>query len=413
MSTPAEKRRATIAAKAAKEAEDNAAFQNKSRVAGGRAAKVKAKENAVWNQGSGRKRTLSESTVPVPASAKKAREDIPAARDVEQDTSLAPPAKGSKKSTRKSSAAGAKTTAPEDSPQPQDLDPSLKKSGVKSAARKHAAPDIDIDSDDERPLVQSATKKSVARKNKKSVQPTAPKPPQIVADSESESEVASASDEDSENNSPSDDDLVNEEEFIAERPKVISKKSKAAPEVDGYESYELDDVAAIRRKQSKGKEPRAAQNLFDSENESASDESMPDAPPRNAKADIEMAEKIQDFLVHVPPAGRHRRTASTSSGSSSRATSVPDSEVEIHEIDDSESDDDGATHKKPRQVSAARKKQADSEKPSVRRPNAATDAPSTSDVSDRTEASWHVTARLAYPAPNRHRDLLYNIQTLR
>ncbi|KAF8169469.1 hypothetical protein K438DRAFT_1983293 [Mycena galopus ATCC 62051] len=277
---------------------------------------------------------------------------------------------------------------------------------------QHAAPDIDIDGDDARPLAQSVAKKSAARKNKKGVKPIAPKPAQIVADSESESDVASSNDEDSGSNSPSEDDLVNEEELIAERPKVVSiaskqKHSKAA-EKDGYESYELDDVSAIRRNQSKGKAPRAAESLFDSEDESGSDESMLDAPPRNTDADIEMAEKIQDFLVHVPPVGRHRRTVSASSGSSGRATSVPDSEVEIHEIDDSESDDGAAAHKKPRQVSAARRRQADSEKPSVRRSSASTDAPSGTDVYDRTEASWHVTARLVYPAPNR--DLGLNAQ---
>ncbi|KAJ7722681.1 hypothetical protein B0H16DRAFT_1699206 [Mycena metata] len=45
--TPAEKRKATIAARAAKELEENVAFQNKSQEAGGRKAKVDAKKHAI------------------------------------------------------------------------------------------------------------------------------------------------------------------------------------------------------------------------------------------------------------------------------------------------------------------------------------------------------------------------------
>ncbi|KAJ7841712.1 hypothetical protein B0H14DRAFT_3140134 [Mycena olivaceomarginata] len=394
--TPAEKRKATLAAKAAKEQEEQIAFENKSKVAGGRQAKKDAKKNAVWNSDmpASRKRTLSTVAVSESAPAKKARDAVP---DIASD-------------------------AEERTPETQVVVKS-KKSGSKSKARQHAPPDIDVDRDEPEQRAKPVAKKPAAKKSEKAgsaVKPVAPQPPKIVAESGSES--STSSDNESGSDSPSEEDDTNEQELLAESSPAASAKSKrptgpVAISDNSNRSYEIDDVAAARRHKTGRKEPPAASELFDSDDgerrsksfrqpvinvDSDSDSSMPDAPPRNTRVNV----KIERMEVDMPPAGRHRRSSSASSWSSGRTLSVPSSEnLSDVEVADSEpASDDNVAAKKPRKVSAARQQQADSEKPSVRRSTATPAAPGTraSDVVERTEASWHVTACLVLPAPGRN-----------
>ncbi|KAJ6556943.1 hypothetical protein B0H10DRAFT_2201489 [Mycena sp. CBHHK59/15] len=100
--TPAEKRKITLAAKAEKARQEQAAFVAESKAAGGRKAKLDAKQNAVWNvdQPTSRKRTLS--TAQVSEKPKKPRESKPATEsDADDDAELAVPSKAKKSSKRK------------------------------------------------------------------------------------------------------------------------------------------------------------------------------------------------------------------------------------------------------------------------------------------------------------------------
>ncbi|KAK7012633.1 hypothetical protein R3P38DRAFT_3016776 [Favolaschia claudopus] len=373
--TAAEKRKATLEAKAAKELEDNVAFQNKSAAAGGRKAKKVANETAVWNldKPASRKRTLS--TVPVAAPAKKARDSEPVDSDVEE--SLEAEVKATKKRSMKS--------------------------------RKHAPPAIDFDDDE---ATHQAAKAGLGTKKKASTkvpQKAARKPaPKITA--ESASDASSPSNDDSGSESHSDDAAIAPQDLSLERPRIVSASAKGKPGKNTHEenagsdddSYELDDPQHLRPLR-KMQHLRNASNLFDSDDEgsggpggaaSDSDNSMPDAPPRNTRGDIELAEKIQDFLVDIPR-GKQRRTSSMSSG---MGTSVPASEIEMDDDEDVSADE----VKKPRKVSAARQKQANAEKPSVRRgTQAAPHTVSDDDTSELPESAWHATARLVHPAHNR------------
>ncbi|KAJ7161227.1 hypothetical protein B0H12DRAFT_1083376, partial [Mycena haematopus] len=98
--TPAEKRKATLAAKAAQELEENIAFQNESR--NGRKAKKDAQKNAIWkvDQPSARKRSASTAEVPENPT-KKAKEMGAASVSAESDVEAAEdqaPAKAKAKS---------------------------------------------------------------------------------------------------------------------------------------------------------------------------------------------------------------------------------------------------------------------------------------------------------------------------
>ncbi|KAJ7834649.1 hypothetical protein B0H14DRAFT_3871358 [Mycena olivaceomarginata] len=216
--TPAEKRKATIAARAAKEIEENIAFQNQSQATGGRQAKKAAKENALWNvdQSSSRKRTSSTAQVPeVPA--KKAREmDAAAGAGSDDDAeALAPPK-------------------------------------TKSNARKHLAPTI-IDSDDEpapdpalnlgrhidfsklpdngKSVSKGASTAHAKATVHKAVPATTKPPVKIVADSASEDETVASDNteedsDDGDNTSGEDDDVVDVNDFIAGVSRVVSTRFK-------------------------------------------------------------------------------------------------------------------------------------------------------------------------------------------
>ncbi|KAJ7805231.1 hypothetical protein B0H14DRAFT_3882987 [Mycena olivaceomarginata] len=366
--TSAEKRKATLAARAAKEQEDQIAFENKSKTTGGRKAKKDAKKNAVWNadKPTSRKRTLSTVAVSESVPAKKARDAV---ADIASD-------------------------AEDRTPEAQAVVKS-KKSGSKSKTRKHAPPDIDVDSDEPEQRAKSVSKKPAAKRSEKAgsaVKPVARQPAKIVAESGSES--SASSDNESESGSPSEEDDANEQELLAERPKVVPAASAKLRRPTGPV-----DISEARRHKTGQKVPSAASELFDSDDgelhpksfrepviniDSDSDSSMPDAPPRNMKVNV----KIENMEVDMPPAGRHRRSSSASSWSSGRALSVPPSEnlSDVEAADSEPGLDDNVAAKKPRKVSAARQKQADSEKPSVRRSTVT--QPGAPDVVERTEASW-------------------------
>ncbi|KAJ7834150.1 hypothetical protein B0H14DRAFT_2591075 [Mycena olivaceomarginata] len=166
---------------------------------------------------------------------------------------------------------------------------------------------------------------------------------------------------------------------------------------------------------------KSAKQLFDSDQESIeidkprhrrlisaseSDNDFPGAPPRlPIDADDRMLhEAIADALVTIPR-GHQSRRSSTSSWSSGRDLRVPDSDAE---------DNDEAPVKKPRKISAARQKQADLEKPEIR----AAPLPVKREEHGRfigeepvrSEASYHPSTRIAYPAPGK-KDILLNSQS--
>ncbi|KAJ7649253.1 hypothetical protein B0H17DRAFT_1338733 [Mycena rosella] len=456
--TPAEKRKATLAAKAAKELEENIAFQNQSLKDGGRPAKREAKKNAIWkadqpnnwkadqHQATTRKRTSSTAEDAGPA--KKARETAePTVSDSED---------------------GALPEVPVSSK-------------GKATTRKYAAPDIAIDTTDEsepeepvkklapKPLRHIDFTKLPAKGNSASVpkakapeathpksnaskttdfKAAAAKPLKIIAESDSqegteESSVSSSS----EDASDSQDEVANEREFLAE---VVSTRSRAVNQAsEDSESHELDDVAPrafkVTAKISHPKLKRGVpQSLFDSESdevvvlpkkkkstgkakapvvtmESDSEDSMPDAPKihrrkvdsdidmpsghphRVLDEDVEFAEAMADSLVSVPMEPRSRRSSMTSN--SSGHMSVPASEdvsASEPDIEDSEAARP-KKKKKSKKVSAARQKQADAEKPEIKPTTALDSGKGKAPVkaSTRPESSWDVSARLVLPAVNK------------
>ncbi|KAJ7034315.1 hypothetical protein C8F04DRAFT_1234364 [Mycena alexandri] len=137
---------------------------------------------------------------------------------------------------------------------------------------------------------------------------------------------------------------------------------------------------------------------------SDSDNELPDAPPRRTE-DPGLHEAIADALVSIPR-GYHSRRSSASSWSSGHELQVPDSDADNDE-------DVSVPVKKPRKVSAARQKQADLERPEIR----AAPVPVKQEAREhtfedpaRSEGSWHVSARITYPAPGK-KDILLNSQT--
>ncbi|KAJ7085490.1 hypothetical protein B0H15DRAFT_847038 [Mycena belliarum] len=282
----------------------------------------------------------------------------------------------------------------------------------------------------------------------------------------SEDEAASSSDDavdDSCEDSDEDDDLevVSAAEFTSELPQVISARSTrsrtSSEAAEDSESHELDDVAPRATKPvKKTSHPKfkkdVPQALFDSDSDeyefvrvrkavskskapvckpdSASEDSMPEAPPvrRRRDSDIEMAEFIQKGLVDIPQTHRRladdtvgldaaiaasmaseeprsRRSSTASGYSSGRDLSVPASASEMES--DPGSEHEAELHpkkksKKSKKTSAARQRQADSEKPEIQAP-AAQAAASKAPVgaSNRPESSWDISARLVLPAPNK------------
>ncbi|KAJ7466391.1 hypothetical protein FB451DRAFT_412753 [Mycena latifolia] len=171
---------------------------------------------------------------------------------------------------------------------------------------------------------------------------------------------------------------------------------------------------------------------------------MPDAPPvrlaprrRTNDSDIDMAEIIQNALVSIPQPPkvhrrlvdngvefdaaiaasvaseqmepRSRRSSMASSYSSGRDLSVPASASEpgseaASELElEHKPETKRLKKKKSKKTSAARQKQADSEKPEIHAPDAAgvPAGKAPVDASNRPESSWDVSARLVLPAPNK------------
>ncbi|KAJ7250925.1 hypothetical protein C8J57DRAFT_1353887 [Mycena rebaudengoi] len=317
---------------------------------------------------------------------------------------------------------------------------------------EHVAPIVHIHTDSESDTVsikflksKAITKvKNIAKKAVKVVTSASVKakttskavavvPAKIVA--ESASEEASDSEQDEVKDEGSDSDVgdfeyANEEEFVAEVPRIFTKK---VIESDGEESpYDPMDVemkgaseesdtgyiseVKPARRTLKPSRPRVEA--------SDSEDSMPDAPRRyvlDAAArsrDHGLDEAIADALVSIPLEHRSRRS-SMASWSSGQDLHVPDSE---------EDDDDADVPAKPsapakkklHKVSAAAQKKADLEKPQVRPAGTGTDIKAEkkdatlSAASDagavRTEESWHSSARIIYPAPGK-KDILLNSQS--
>ncbi|KAJ7639596.1 hypothetical protein B0H17DRAFT_1216801 [Mycena rosella] len=424
--TPAEKQKATIAAKAAKEIEDNVAFQNTSR----RKAKVDAKENAIWKVDKPEKpdklagptvRKRTSSTAESSGPAKKAREADPI-----------------------------HDSGPEDQPPaaPEAPVPSKSKGKGKAVERKHAAPDIDLDSGNEskakpvrrinfNDLPVGRTPKVMASKAAKvfdashASEPVAPrrKPVKMIAESASEDDTLSSESniEDSDNTSDADEDLVDVAGFLSEVPRVIAVRSKAPVDAsEDSESHELDDIAprkAVRKTSHPKLKKDLPQTLFDSDSEvegippppkkkskqvslkklDSDSDSMPDAPEirRRAQSDVEMDEAIADGLVSLPMEYRSRRSstassvnesmpARTASRRSSMASSgnesMPDAPQAHRRGDDSDIDlaeaiadslvsvarsrrsSMASTHSSGRDLSVPGSEDADNAKPEVARP---------------------------------------------
>ncbi|KAJ7315109.1 hypothetical protein DFH08DRAFT_820710 [Mycena albidolilacea] len=134
---------------------------------------------------------------------------------------------------------------------------------------------------------------------------------------------------------------------------------------------------------------------------------MSDAPEVHSRvdSDVEFSEAMADALVTIP-IPRSRRSSMGSTYSSRRDLSVPASEVESEggsELDiEHSAEAQRPKKKKTKKVSAARQRQADSERPEIK--------PSTLDkgkgqapidASSRPKSSWDITAQLVLPAPNK------------
>ncbi|KAJ7705816.1 hypothetical protein B0H16DRAFT_1747068 [Mycena metata] len=380
--TAAEKRKATIAAKAAKELEDNVAFQNESK--GGRKAKQRANKKAVWKD-----------------------DLLPITRKRTSSTQSAGPAKK------------ARATAGESSDEEDEEEPAPKPKT--KARRAHLAPPIDIDTDSESELAAAPAPKKPATtvrldltklpgktkakktKTASAAQPAksvAAKPAKIIADSASEDSSTESSLSESEKASDN-EGPIDDETFLAAVPRVITKPKELDSDEEAIQAmakhpeffFDSDeDVTPGLARKGKGKS-KAVQPTSDSE------DSMSDAPPRiRRNSDIEMAEAIADSLVSIPLAPRGRSSSTASGWSSGRDLSVPASEMET----DSEhaSEPVHPKKKKGKKPSAARQKQADSEKPELH-PDPAASASGAAAVSSPLETSWDVTAQLTLPAPNK------------
>ncbi|KAJ6479727.1 hypothetical protein C8R45DRAFT_1101175 [Mycena sanguinolenta] len=270
--TPAEKRKATLAAKAQKELEENIAFQNQSH--GGRKAKKDAKKNAIWkvDQSSTRKRTASTAKVPENP-AKKAKETE---ADGSDDEAVQEPAPAQSKGKAKESNAR-KYAAPTiiDSDSDAEPEPAVKPGESSSCFWRdlhlihflNIARRINFTNlpGNGKSKASKGSKAAPATQGKSNAGKTVPaKPTKIVADSPSEDETASSEESeeeaDSEEVSDDDDDLVNVEEFIAEVPQMVSARSGTNAKSS---SASIDKSAAGNTREGK----KDAQALFDSDEE--------------------------------------------------------------------------------------------------------------------------------------------------
>ncbi|KAJ7195611.1 hypothetical protein GGX14DRAFT_403822 [Mycena pura] len=335
-------------------------------------------------------------------------------------------------------------------------DPQLKARSKKplkstSTARRYAAPSIDIDSESEAtkspgmyfrvdftkvPAIGKSKIKAISVKSKTAKPSSVPvasknalkvntstrkaKPVRLVADSASEDDSPASDDDVADDVDFSDESDVNEtddaapdaDEFVQEVPQFMAKHRDGGEEREDIDfgtesrevSPELDDDA-----------PAAitASQLFESEEEEDDDEEMTGAPPRTrytGDSDVDMHEAIADTLDFVPR-GTHSRRSSTGSGwSSGKELVIPESEPNSDQASEPEMP---APHppKKVKKVTAARQRKADLERPEVRpaAPAARAQRDSADDPANRPEASWHLSTRLALPAPNK--DIGLTVQT--
>ncbi|KAJ7260010.1 hypothetical protein B0H12DRAFT_1231947 [Mycena haematopus] len=418
----------------AKELEENIAFQNKSRKDGGRNAKRVANVNAIWKQDKpgSRKRTSSTAEVPS-APAKKARET--------QDDA------GQYFFLGQSPECADKRFSDDDGPERAPEPVAVKSKGK---ARKYAAP-IDIESDSEPEAPATAPSRPVPRLDLSNLPPKAPaavsskakaseattgktnaskavklKPAaaKIIAESHSESEdesleTASSDSEANEQNSTGeesegDNGPIDDREFLSEHPlhlqrpqmfllvmiptatpqigpcprKATKKTSHSKLKPQALFASDSDEDAVdvhVPSKKTASKKSARATSVH-----SASDDSMPDAPPAR---------------VTIPPLTRHsRRSSMASSYSSGQDLSVPPSELESELGSEPDIEVAPPKKKKSKKVSASRQKKADAEKPEIVQPSVAPNvskgkAPVT--TATRPESSWDISARISLPAPNK------------
>ncbi|KAJ7125737.1 hypothetical protein C8R46DRAFT_1050103 [Mycena filopes] len=427
--TPAEKRKITIAAKAEKERQEQVAFElEKKRNPGGRQAKRDAKAAHVW-------------TVDLPASTTSTR----------KRTSSTAQASEKPKRAREEKDAG--ESEPEEDQAP------VKSKAAKSKARAHAPPPIVLDSDEE----EEKNTKSKAQKKKtvridftdpttfpsattaKPLKAAAPsvasgkkshptKAPKLVAESASESD--DASDHDSDTSGGAADVAPNADEFLAEVPRVVGKKTKAISE-DDAEDVEMQDssVSTTRVKDEKvlflrniltqsdyvnygAKYPRQ-DYIRQALNRAAAvkaakgnltDEDMPglmsSGPEDN---DEDFHEAMAKAVTGIP---RHRR-GSSASWSSGQDISVPETDIDDVEVDvteypsDDDSENEPVVQQKVRKVSAARQKKAELERPQVRPAAPAVNTKKLSlgqrlaEAASRPETDWDASAQIVYPEPGK------------
>ncbi|KAJ7442950.1 hypothetical protein B0H11DRAFT_2345645 [Mycena galericulata] len=439
--TRAQKRQNTIAEREENARQEQKAFEAEAKKTGGRQAKVVAKINAVWNVDNPKSRKRTSSTAQAPDNVKKARESV-AQSDAEDDLVVSESeeaqAKGSK-TKRKYPAPVIAINTDSDSEAPSTKSnkfPRLDLTKLPTTAKSKAAVSK-VKQVAKKALktlvapVKSAKGRGAAAKPKVTSKPAAAK---IVAESASEVEATTSEEDGSDGNVSGSDDLAdfedaNEEEFVAEVPRVLKKASasstksgsKSASDIEmsdatglldsDQESFEIDKLPPGRS--SKGKQRKI---------QSDSEDEMADAPPQRTvhDEDIAMHEAIANSLASVPlvPRSRKSSAASSASWSSGQQVHVPDTDFD--EDDDNE-EAERASKKKPRKVSAARQKQADLEKPHVRavaqpksdhqvKVEKLTTFAATGASTGATEASHHPSARIVPPAPGK-KDILLNSQT--
>ncbi|KAJ7125732.1 hypothetical protein C8R46DRAFT_1203168 [Mycena filopes] len=394
--TPAQKRQLTIARATEKARQEQKAFEVESKAAnggrGGRTAKRTAQDNPVWNADKPATRKHTSSTAEASEKIKKPRKS--AAPDVDEAASVAQPevtVSVSSSSFKRKYAAPVISDSESDATPPVSVLPKSKAPAGKPKQKSVA-----------KITAPAKTQSLPTTKSKASAAKPKLPPAKIIADSESEAEASS--DEESDSNMVDFDD-ANDAEFLVEVPRVVAAKKSA--DTHAMESGSDDD--------SKMAETKGAEQLIDSDAsieidkprrrpnpvqpEPDSDDDLPGAPPRRALNDDDrmLHEAIADGLVTIPR-GHHSRRSSTSSWSSGRDLRVPDSDPE---------DDDEPAVKKPRKVSATRQKQADLEKPEVRAPPPPVKREQDErDVEVPLESSYHLSARIVYPAAGKHNILL-------
>ncbi|KAJ6625654.1 hypothetical protein B0H10DRAFT_2211928 [Mycena sp. CBHHK59/15] len=340
-------------------------------------------------------------------------------------------------------------------------------SKVKVSKRKYAAPTITIDTDESEPEAPKKTvqidfansttfpvkpKAKVAPVPVAKVKPTAVKPSKapavapskaavkfsrvvepsapakLVAESVSEEESRASDDgADQADDSDVSDVAPNTNKFLAEVPRVITKKPRVEDEKE-VEDVQMTDIQA--KWATKSKAPTVLLDE-DSDNDDyvcealqkastikaqkggdLSDDDMPGLKSNdNTGNDITMHEAMAKALTTIP----HSCRSSVASWSSGQDLLVPDTDVD-EVLSDDESGDNNikpvVVKTKVRKVYAARQKQADLEKPQVRPATAPVGkvkgpglakmlAADAVNAAPRPKSSWHVSVHIIYPEPGR------------